>query len=483
MTTRRVVLWSFALQGLGVLPAVSAVKPGLEGGQELFRKNHWEEARTHLRSQWATLPAKDQPAATFLIGRSYVREAEFYGAVRRVGVEVGLAYLKELAATRANRGLALLPLFTGLYELEAGLSKEAERTLAAASAAPALGAEWKAVARLRRAVALHRLGRAAEAAAVLKEPGVEASFWRLVLTGTADASFAAPKGRKDRVLAAAVLFRASRAHEAEALLTGIDLDAPDAEAKPDAEKVLRFHDPALALAWERIGWERAVVTLKPLAVGGVGLEKSLAAYYAGLSYFRLGATAEAARYLKDPSASSLPPELQPTSRLLTAAIAWKDQAPPATELASLWELTQAQPESVLTWEDLSRADLLKTEPFATRLEPRLRDLLSASGERPGGALVGKWALVRLRHGDDAGTLVTTLSEHRDDSNKNKLEWNDPLLLLALVAANRQDQQYAQALETLFELSKTLPGLRWLQWNLQGVYAARQKAGGEIRISQ
>jgi hypothetical protein len=76
-----------------------------------------------------------------------------------------------------------------------------------------------------------------------------------------------------------------------------------------------------------------------------------------------------------------------------------------------------------------------------------------------------------------------LSEHQDKSNKNKLEWNDPLLLLALSAANYREQEYAQALETLFELSKTLPGLRALQWNMQGVYAARQKAGGEARISQ
>ncbi len=52
-----------------------------------------------------------------------------------------------------------------------------------------------------------------------------------------------------------------------------------------------------------------------------------------------------------------------------------------------------------------------------------------------------------------------------------------------MAANHRNQQYAQSLETLFEISKSFPGLRWVQWNLQGVYAARQKAGGETRISQ
>jgi hypothetical protein len=97
--------------------------------------------------------------------------------------------------------------------------------------------------------------------------------------------------------------------------------------------------------------------------------------------------------------------------------------------------------------------------------------------------VGRWGLVRLRQGDDPALLVTALSEYRDKSNKNKLEWNDPLLLVALSVASYRDHEYPQALETLFELSKTFPGLRALQWNLQGIYAARQRAGGEARISQ
>jgi hypothetical protein len=132
---------------------------------------------------------------------------------------------------------------------------------------------------------------------------------------------------------------------------------------------------------------------------------------------------------------------------------------------------------------MRRGDLAKTEPFLTKLEARLRDMLQSSSERPPGALVGRWGLARLGHGDDPAVLLAALSEHRDKSNKNKLEWNDPLLLMALSAASYRNREYPQALETLFELSKTFPGLRALQWNLQGIYAARQRAGGEARISQ
>jgi hypothetical protein len=463
--------------------APAAVRPGLEGGQELFRRNHWAEAREHLRSQWGSLPPKDQPAAAFLIGRSYVREAEFYRALRRVGAEVGLAYMQELASARSNRNVAWVPLFTGLHQVEAGKDREAERTLLAAGARALLPPEWKATARLRRALALQRLGRAPEAAGALKEPSPEARFLRLLLASPAEPPATGPRGRRERLLAAPVLFRAGRSAEAETLLSVLDLDAPDVEDKSDPKKVLRFHDPLLAIAWERTCWERAVVALKPLAAGGTGVERRLAAYYAGFGLFHLGVPDESAKLLTLASDPSLGAELQASARLLLWASSGKGPLSAPAELASLWEATQAQPDSVLLWEELRRGDLAKAEPFATKLEVRLRELFASSSERPSGALVGRWGLARLRHGDDPGAVLAALSDHQDKSNKNKLEWNDPLLLLALVAANYRDHEYAQALESLFELSKTLPGLRPLQWNLQGIYAARQKAGGETRISQ
>jgi tetratricopeptide (TPR) repeat protein len=469
-----------------VLPpaASAAVKPGLEGAQELFRQNHWEEARAHLRSQWGSLSEKDRPTATFLIGRSYVREAEFYRAAHRVGAEVGLAYMEELAAARANRGVAWIPLFKGLYEVEAGRNAEAERTLLAVTAAPsALPPEWKAAARLRRALAVHRLGRVQEAATALKDPSPEGRFCRLLLGGAAEPPPAPPKeGRREKLLTAALLFRAGRAAEAEALLVGLNPDVPDVEDRSDPRKLLRFHDPLVTSAWERIGWERAVAALTPLAAGAPGAEKSLAAFYVGLSLFRLGVPDESAKLLQGASAS-LGPDLQSSARLLLAPSAWKVRAPTGPELLTLWEGTEAQPDAVLLWEEMRRGDLAKTEPFLTKLEARLRDMLQSSSERPPGALVGRWGLARLGHGDDPAVLLAALSEHRDKSNKNKLEWNDPLLLMALSAASYRNREYPQALETLFELSKTFPGLRALQWNLQGIYAARQRAGGEARISQ
>src|SRR5262249_18289647 len=152
--------------------------------------------------------------------------------------------------------------------------------------------------------------------------------------------------------------------------------------------------------WERVCWERAAVSLKPLAIAGTGPEKSLAAYYAGLSLFTLGALPAATKLLDGTMLASLGPELQPTARLLVAASSWKEHPPSAADLAPLWDATRGRPEAVLVWEELARSDVSRAEPFATKLDARLRELIVSEAEAASGAVVGKWGLARLRRGDD-----------------------------------------------------------------------------------
>jgi hypothetical protein len=469
---------STVLLGGSVLGA--APKPGIEGARELFRQNRWEDARAHLRT--TSLPADQQTAARFLIGRSFVREAEAYGLTRRLSDEIALAYLAELQAEKANRGNALIPLFAAFYHLNRGDGKEAARLLGLATAPTArLPAEWSAVAKGRLAIARSLAGPAPARA----ESGIEPLYWRLITSGQVPTSLPAPPAqasRRERLELACLLFRAGRASEAESIVAGADLTAFDAELRPDPKKLLRFYDPISLAGWERIWWERAVAVLRPLIQSGNETERALATHYTGLSLFRLGALNEARPLLEQSSRSAPDADTRAVAQLLLAASGWTARTPTGVDLGAVWDATRSYPEAVLTWDELRQPALAKLEPFATQLEARLGGLF-ASTTRPSGALVGRWGFARLRHGHDAGVVLTDLSAHRDHANKNKLEWNDPLLLLALSAANYRNNEYAQALETLFELSKTLAGLRELQWNLQGVYAARQKSGGEIRISQ
>ena len=94
-------------------------------------------------------------------------------------------------------------------------------------------------------------------------------------------------------------------------------------------------------------------------------------------------------------------------------------------------------------------------------------------------LVGQYY---LKTGQDEKALWV-LEEARDKSNKNSIAHNDPLLMLELAWAYYRINRYDECLQILMSLSEVFPGLRSLQNSVQGVYAARQKSGGEVRINQ
>lgn len=408
----------FATSGL---VSAAAVPEGLEGAQQLYRQNHWAEAREHLKGA----------GPTYLVGRSWVREAELYDAVHRFTVDAGSEYLGELKAMPGNKLLVWIPLFEGFYYLEAGRYPEAQKALAAAMKSPGLPAAWRPIAKARHAMAVAKQSPAS-----------------------------APADEK-------------------ATLEGLEVDKPSIEAEPEKGKTLRFFDPAYTRTRARLSWERAAAELQPVAEKGTGAEATLAAFYRGLSLYAVGATEPAAAQMKAANDAAVLSALVPVQKVVVARASWTKTATP--DYAALWNETRGHREGVFFWADLVRSG--EAKPLATQVGAALRDAVQDLDPRGNGALYGQWGLARLALGAEPREVLEVLEAARDKSNKNKLESNDPLLLLAICKARAAIQDYPQALETLFEMGKTLPGLRPLQWNLQGLYAARQKAGGEARISQ
>lgn len=403
----------------------SASEPDLARARELFRQNRWPEAREAIASKMDTLSRADRDQARFLLGLSHVREAEFYRGLSVFSTDVGLAYMKELALSKERRALPWVPLFRGLYQLDAGRYEEAESALAEAALSQSLTAEWKNLATTRRDLARSL------------------------------------KGRRPAAVVEAEVAEMER----------VDLDAPDVEDASDPQKILRFFDPLRLESLERRAWKSALSELSPLAREGQGMANKLGRFYAGYALFFLGETVEAASLLEPIDLTALGPDYYARVRVITAA-----SSEPG-DVAALWESTRNYPEAVLLWNELTPG-----EPVASALSERLKSLPQGFSESPDETMVGRWGLAALSRGVESKDVVVALSRHRNHANKNKIEWNDPLLLVALAAANYSNNDYPQALETLFELAKSFEGLRGLQWNLQGVYAARQKAAGDARIA-
>ena len=70
---------------------------------------------------------------------------------------------------------------------------------------------------------------------------------------------------------------------------------------------------------------------------------------------------------------------------------------------------------------------------------------------------------------------------RDKSNKNKIESNDPVMLVSLAKAYYRTKKFSEALEIYFEISKQFPAVRQIQIAMQGVYSMEQKSAGDAKI--
>jgi pentatricopeptide repeat protein len=92
--------------------------------------------------------------------------------------------------------------------------------------------------------------------------------------------------------------------------------------------------------------------------------------------------------------------------------------------------------------------------------------------------IGKYHLSRL---EDA-KAVSCLEAGRDKSNKNKIESNDPAMLVSLADAYYRTKKFSEALEIYFEMSKQFPEVRQIQEAMQGVYAMEHKSAGDVKIN-
>lgn len=83
--------------------------------------------------------------------------------------------------------------------------------------------------------------------------------------------------------------------------------------------------------------------------------------------------------------------------------------------------------------------------------------------------------------NDAAKALTYLEIGRDKSNKNRIEYNDPLLLVALARGYYHQRHYSEALEIFFEMSKQFQAVRQLQASIQGVYSIEQKSADDAKL--
>ena len=74
-----------------------------------------------------------------------------------------------------------------------------------------------------------------------------------------------------------------------------------------------------------------------------------------------------------------------------------------------------------------------------------------------------------------------LEAGRDKSRKNKIEANDPAMLVNLAEGYYRVKKFSENLEIYFEMSKEFPVVRQIQEAMQGIYLMEHKSAGDVKI--
>jgi hypothetical protein len=467
---------------LGILAPVQAAD--LRQVTQLLERNYYESAATSLR---AGVSGADVPTTTFLLGRAYARNAMLYRALQRSSLVTGQRYLQRLAGERGRDRSRVAALYLGEFQVESGNVKAGVETLRRFAAQPGTADRLRRIAEIQVAAAsgaalppaagLDAEVRTQLAAALVRSPTRRAEAIALAERAVEELQKAGALPLRAVVNVAGVYARADQPEKALTLLAGVDLSRPSYEESLGTTKTLRFYDAAL-LGNLAATCQAAGERLLEQARQSDRL-KNAAAYFQAESLLAAGQAAKAAPLLAPlATAADLPLTYRERAQVMQAAADAAGVRAAAGNAAFAGFGTRYGEDPVMLGEALL---------FCVQAQARCEPLAAAAqklaatgqGERLRGLhrAVGAW---HARAGRSERALLA-LETARDKSNKNKIDTNDPLLLVQLADLYLATKSFSENLEIYFELSKEFPAVRQLQEAGQGIYSLEFRSAGDVKI--
>jgi tetratricopeptide (TPR) repeat protein len=437
-----------------------------------------------------SLDAARQAPASLTLGIIYLGSAELHRELARSATPIQLEYLKALVATRGPGASRLATLYLGQTLLESGRPSEAIKALERASDR-AVDAGVKAQARAYLGLAYFMLKDAASARAIWKSLDTRDAQVKATLAAVysragiadpaplalADAALKERPAPLVRQKLIGVYARAGLTAKALALVEQTDLKAPAMTEVLGPAKTINFYDPALLSELAALYRQASRLALERAA--GDARLKGTAEYYLGAAFLESGDAERALQatraFLAVPGA---PPAYRNRARVREAAA--RSLLARRADDGSVW--AEVAPDTVADPELLADivAACVRYRLQCAAIEPRAVRAAEAGERRKTATLNFALGTYHLRRGD-VSRAVAYLETARDKTNKNRIEANDPLLLVTLAEAYYQSTQFSESLEIYFEMSRQFPVVRGLQETLQGVYAMTHKSAGDVKI--
>jgi hypothetical protein len=488
-------LLSIAIIGL-LATVVHAADTPFERAVKFYKINRYETA-VRFHRYLGSVASKKKGRAYLNLGVFFLSDSTIHSELHEASLSVNLDYLKKVASVKGKDKSRIVKLYMAETLLEAGKPKQAAFYFSKVLRDKKVGARHKDLAKVGFGLALYLQGQQKKAKSTWS--ALEGTTDPEVLSELAAAYVRAglkdrdPEDMCERALtllkkkggnsirviknAIGVYAGAGKVLKGLDLLRDADLKAYSYEEVLGKNKAIRFYDPALMGNLSRLYAKASVFYLKKAAEMQSG--RDIALYYLGEAYLKLGMVEESSASFRSFDASSRAPQkYRELTDIREAALLYRKgrnaEAVKSLEGLSL-EHAKAplmQAEMLLTCGALGadcKGIVLKAAALAEAGQGRKFSRL-------------EYALGRHYLGiKDYGRAISYMEASRDKSNKNRIEHNDPSMLVHLAVAYYDIKKFSEALEIFFEMSKEFPAVRQMQVALQGVYSVEQKSAGDVKV--
>jgi len=466
---------------------------------KLYEKRHYDEAARMLRADSASLDQDRKGSVNLALGMIYFKDAVLHRELYQAALFASQDYLKRLSVAQGPDRSRFVDLYFGEALVESGNSSAAAIHLKKFSSSERVEPRYRAIAKVSLGLGYYQNNESSKATELWR--GVDTSDHEVKAELAAAYSKAGLMDKHPSVMAEGILLEMKRSGKPLSmrmvknliaiyargsgltekgldLLNRSDLKAVSYRESLGKSKVISFYDLSLLNDMATLCGRASVAYLEKAAADPK--VKDAAEFYLGQACALFGSIEQSSKVTASFIATSQMPQ-QYKDRIRVWQGANLHVRNRKTDAMGLWdELARKQPEDPdLIAEILSACSRMKME--CPRVVEKAAAMVETGESKKFSLLniaIGKYYLGRLDH----VKAVSYLEAGRDKSNKNKIESNDPVMLVSLADAYYRTKKFSEALEIYFEMSKQFPEVRQIQEAMQGVYAMEHKSAGDVKIN-
>jgi tetratricopeptide (TPR) repeat protein len=466
---------------------------------KLYERRHYNEAARMLRADSASFDQDKKGSASLALGMIYFKGAVLHRELYQAAVVTSQDYLKRLSVARGPDRSRFVDLYFGEALVESGNSSIAAIHLKRFSSSESVEPRYRAIAKVSLGLGYYQNNESLKATELWR--GINASDPEVKAELAAAYSKAGLMDQNPSVMAEGILSEMKRAGKPFSmrmvknflaiyargpgltekgldLLNRSDLKAVSYREILGKSKVINFYDLSLLNDMATLCGRASLAYLEKAADDPK--VKDTAEFYLGQASALFGSIEQSSKVTASfITTSQMPEQYKDRIRVWQGSNLYVRNR--KTDAMGLWEeLARKQPEDPdLIAEILFACSRMKTE--CPRVVEKATAMVEAGESKKFSLLniaMGKYYLGRL----DPVKAVSYLEAGRDKSNKNKIESNEPVMLVSLADAYYRTKKFSEALEIYFEMSKQFPEIRQIQEAMQGVYAMEHKSAGDVKIN-